>query len=122
MDCGIQERMAEATEKLTTKIANGEDIPENLKHNGELKLAEKLAGRIEDEFPNLIELEQLGNNYDTLGDLVIKLEENEIYIEAKFVTSTNETLANLGRHFLIKIDLLKDAKHVSQFRDDIGYT
>ncbi|GAA0550628.1 hypothetical protein ABNG02_04840 [Halorubrum ejinorense] len=110
----------EATEKLTARLANGEEPDEDLEERGRPDLAEALAERIEADFPDRTAVRHAGNSYDSLGDLIVESNGGETFLEAKFVASGG-TRANLGQDTLTEFGLFRDATAWSDFREEIGF-
>ncbi|WEL19506.1 hypothetical protein [Candidatus Nanohalococcus occultus] len=109
----------EATERITAKLVNGNNVTEDLEEEGRRELAESLAQRISQDFSESLELEHAGNSYDSLGDFIAK-DDGKTYIEAKFVRKTG-TLANPGQDVLTEFDLVENAESWSGFREKIGF-
>ncbi|TKX56543.1 hypothetical protein EXE44_14270 [Halorubrum sp. SS7] len=110
----------EATERLTARLANGEDPDDELVEAGRLDLAEALADRLRGDFPDATAVRHAGNSYDSLGDLIVETPDGETFVEAKFVASGG-TRANLGQDTLTEFDLFEDATAWSDFREEIGF-
>ena len=110
----------EATEKLTAQLANGAEPDPDLEAQGRPDLAESLAERIEADFPDRTAVRHAGNSYDSLGDLIVEVDGEETFLEAKFVASGG-TRANLGQDTLTQFELFEDAAAWSDFREEIGF-
>ena len=110
----------EATEKLTAQLANGAEPDPDLEEQGRPDLAAALAERIAADFPGRTAVRHAGNSYDSLGDLVVEVDGEETFLEAKFVASGG-TRANLGQDTLTQFGLFEDATAWSEFREEIGF-
>lgn len=95
----------ESAEKMIVKLLNGQSID---RAHSEYKRIINVYNYIIKKYPNIKYAEHIGNNYDTIGDILIKIKKirlfltttEEIYIELKFLNGGKGTLANISQDAL----------------------
>lgn len=110
----------ESAEKMVVELLNGKLIPKN---HPEYRRIINVYNYIIKKYPNIKYAEHIGNNYDTIGDILIKIKKirlflttmEEIYIELKFLKGGKGTLANISQDGLTKYNIF-DGISWSEYR------
>lgn len=119
---GKHERdIVEKAEKIIVKLINKSKLEkEEFKHPF-LKLIYKFITHITNEYSDIEKAEHIGNKYNSLGDIKLKLKNGEIkYIELKFLNGGKGTLANISQDSLTTLGIY-DCESWSDFRKRNGH-
>lgn len=113
-------------ETIVNDMLNGETIDQARKRHEFYQYADVLAHRIKDDFPMVKRSHHIGNVYGTsVGDIKLDLaNEEEVYLELKFLVSGSGTRANMGQDTLTDFDLFigEGILPWSEFRERKGHT
>lgn len=96
-------------EQIINSLLNREEINSKLKQHKLFHCSNALANRIRADFPSMKESHHIGNVYGTsLGNIKLVLSnEEEIYLELKFLVGGLGTRANIGQDSLTDFRLFK---------------
>lgn len=106
-----ERKLIEDAEKMLVSLLNKEKIDEeDMKGNPWFEHALALLDKIRADYPNLISAEHIGNRYDNIGDILIKLPDKEVFLEIKMSeTKTGKgTEANISQDALTENRLFED--------------
>ncbi len=104
---GKHERnIIETAEKIIVKILNKKKINANDETNHWYDCAVAIANQILADYPDLKSAKHLGNRYDNIGDILLKLPGSELYLEIKI----SDTKSGKGTRANISQDALTENK------------
>lgn len=132
---GKHEReIVQKAEKIAVKLINNEELSFEEKDHPFNKLNKKFVDIIKEKYPNIKKAEHLGNQYNTIGDICLILEdERTIFIELKYLKTGFGTLCNISQNALTQLDIYnceswsdfrkkrKHAQTVRNFLDQFDY-
>lgn len=107
---GKSERPAiKIAEEIVTKLINNKTITYDEMHNKHYHNCIKCANLIKADFQNIKIAEHSGDEYSTIGDIKLELDNGEIkYIELKFLDENSRfgTLANISQNALTNLGII----------------
>ncbi len=109
---------AEISEKIITDaLKYNDNIINEFRKENYLDLCEIIVDRIQEDY-NIKSIEQIGNSYDSIGDIkLINTDSEIIFIEIK-ITHSGGTLGNITGDALTKYGIVENAKSWSEYRNE----
>lgn len=108
---------AEISEYLISKAIEHEgNVISDMIDENYIKLSEKIANKIKEDYEKVEHVKTVGNEYDSIGDIRIKTNSKSIFIEIK-ITKSGGTLGNIRGDALTQHSIIKNAMSWSDFRD-----
>ena len=96
-----ERKIVEEAEKIITKLLKREKLTNKEEDHPFNKLNYKFTNLILKKYPDIIDVEHIGNHYDTRGDICITLKNSrKIYLELKFLDTGVGTLCNISQNAL----------------------
>lgn len=113
-----QRQIVEDAEKIVVKLLNAEPLTEIERNHKFTSLIQKFIIRLRADYPTFKRAEHLGNDYNTIGDISILLDDDKfIHVELKFLAGGKGTLANISQDSLTSLGLF-DCISWSEFRKE----
>lgn len=108
---------AEICEYLISKaLEHNENVLSEMVDENYIKLSIEIIDRITEDY-GVDSVQKVGNDYDSIGDIMINANSGKVFVEIK-ITESGGTLGNISQDALTNYGIIREAMSWSEFRSE----